>query len=300
MSKLGLIIKNEYKTDVMAKSFWISTFVIPVLFIGFGAVMGFLAANSETTNSINESIMPVGDKEPSIREAFAVLAGTFSYMFVIMYGAMIFQKVKTEKVNRIVEIIATCVPGRTMITAKIISVALVGLTQIMLWCALIGIAVFGLLMVFPIDISWKEILTPDTAVAAALCVLYFIGGYIFFGSLYAAMGAMTDKNNENQEYMAVLTFVLFISLYLGLYAADNSNAALTQALAYFPFTSPTVGSMAAIGKPLPWWQTLISLIILALSSIGAMALAGKIYTSALLLKGKRFTPRDIITFLKAR
>ena len=299
MSKLGIIISNEYKTDISAKSFWISTFVVPVLFVGFGILMGVIAANSGSMQSISQNVAPSND-DMSMRQAMSILAGTFVYMFVIMYGAMIFQKVKTEKVNRIVEILATCVPGRTMITAKILAVALVGLTQILLWGALIGIFVGGLLIVFPVDIPWDRILTLNNLVALLLCILYFIGGYIFFGSLYAAMGALTDKNNENQEYMAVLTFILIISLYLGLYVADNPGSVMMQVFAYIPFTSPTVGSIAVLGGVIPWWQILLSILILFACAYFAMVLAGKIYTSALLLKGKRFTPHDIMTFLKSR
>ena len=131
-------------------------------------------------------------------------------------------------------------------------------------------------------------------------VLYFLGGYIFFGSLFAAVGAMTDKNNENQEYVAVLTFILLISFYIGEYAIDHGSASFVRVLSYIPFTSPTIGAVNAITQTSPLWESVISVIILYISAWISMSMAGKIYTSSILLKGKKFSPKDIITFLRSK
>ncbi|MDE7343503.1 MAG: ABC transporter permease, partial [Muribaculaceae bacterium] len=131
-------------------------------------------------------------------------------------------------------------------------------------------------------------------------ILYFIGGYIFFGSLYAAGGAMTDKNNENQEYIAVLTLLLMSSFYIAMFAVDHGGATFVRVLSYIPFTAPTIGAVNAITQTAPLWESIANLILLYLFAWLAMALAGKIYTSSILLKGKRFTPRDILTFLRSK
>ncbi|MDE7343504.1 MAG: ABC transporter permease subunit, partial [Muribaculaceae bacterium] len=126
MSQLGLIIRNEYLTDVRSKSFWISTFLVPVLMVAFGGVMGYLMASSDSAMKLQESITPSPSEDMTMLQAIGLMIGVFLALFIMMYGSQIFQKVKTEKTNRIVEILATCVPGRTMLLAKIIAVGLEG------------------------------------------------------------------------------------------------------------------------------------------------------------------------------
>lgn len=300
MSQLGIIIKNEYLTDIRAKSFWISTFVVPVLMVAFGGFAGYMMAESDTANQLVDQLGPETSGEFTVLKGLGLLSGMFLCIFIMMYGSQIFNKVKTEKTNRIVEILATCVSGRTMMLAKIISVGLVGLTQMILWGALIAILVFGIFLIFPFEIPWDEVLRYDYIMAVVWMILYFFGGYIFFGSLYAAVGAMTDKNNENQEYMAVLTFILLISFYISEYAVDHGETVFVRILTYIPFTSPTIGAVNAVTQSSPIWESIASIVVLYICAWLAMAFAGKIYTSSILLKGKRFTPKDIVTFLKSK
>lgn len=300
MSQLALIIRNEYFTDIRSKSFWISTIVVPLLMVAFGGFAGYMMSQSETAMGMQESIMGSSSEEMTPLKAIGLMMGMCLTIFIMMYGSQIFQKVKAEKTNRIVEILATCVPGRTMMLAKIIAVGLVGMTQLLLWALIIFAIVSGLLVVFSVDIPWDEVLTYDYIMAIVWSVLYFLGGYIFFGSLFAAVGAMTDKNNENQEYVAVLTFILLISFYIGEYAIDHGSASFVRVLSYIPFTSPTIGAVNAITQTSPLWESVISVIILYISAWISMSMAGKIYTSSILLKGKKFSPKDIITFLRSK
>ncbi|MDE6329352.1 MAG: ABC transporter permease [Muribaculaceae bacterium] len=300
MSQLGLIIKNEYKTDISAKSFWIGTFLVPLLMVGFGAFAGYMAANSDSMMAVASTMSSSDDSEFTPLKAIGLMMGMFLTLFIMMYGSMIFQKVRVEKTNRIVEILATCVPGRTMMLAKIISVGLVGLTQILLWALLIVAMAIGLLAILSTSIPWDEILRPEFGMAILWSALYFIGGYIFFGSLYASVGAMTDKNNENQEYMAVLTFVLLISFYVGQYAVDHGSGLFVRVLSYIPFTSPIIGAVNAITQTSPLWESILSIVILFVCAWIAMVFSGKIYTSSILLKGKKLSPKDIVTFLKSK
>lgn len=300
MSQLSLIISNEYKTDISTKSFWISTILVPIIMVAFGAVAGYLMSESESAMKIQDSLIDSDSESMTPLKAVGLMMGMFLTIFIMMYGSMIFQKVKVEKTNRIVEILATCVPGRTMMLAKIIAVGLVGLTQILLWALIIFALIAGIVLVFHISIPWNEVLSYDYIMAFVWSVSYFVGGYIFFGSLFAAVGAMTDKNNENQEYVAVLTFILLISFYVGEYAVDHGSGLMVRILSYIPFTSPTIGAVNAITQTAPLWESAISLVILYFSAWVAMSLAGKIYTSSILLKGKKFSPKDIVIFLKAK
>ena len=131
-------------------------------------------------------------------------------------------------------------------------------------------------------------------------ILFFLGGYVFYGSLYAACGAMSDKDNENQTYMTVITFLLLGSFYIGEYAVMNAGSPLVIFCSFFPFTSPTIAAVNSIAGTIPVWQSIISLVVLYAFAAISVSLSGKIYTSSLLLKGKRFTPKDILLFLKSK
>ena len=300
MSQLGLIVSNEFKTDISSKSFWISTFLVPIILGLFGAFAGVMMADSSFL-SATESLPTTPDaNEMTPLKALGMMLGIFPVLFLMIYGSMIFNKVKTEKCNRIVEILATCVDGRTMMLGKIISVGLIGLLQLTLWF-LIGACVVGIsLLMVGVSFPWEVLGRFDYWMALIWALVYFIGGYVFYGALFAAVGAMTDKNNENQSYVAVLTFTLLASFYIGEYAVDNSSGAFITVCSFVPFTSSTVLTVISAAKEAPLWLSLTGLGVLYVFAFLTLATAGKIYTSSLLLKGKKFTPRDILVFLKSK
>lgn len=300
MEQLKLIVTTEYLTDIRSKSFWIGTFIVPIVIIVFGGICGVLMAESDTfAKTLND--LPTQPDAESLTPAKAVgmMAGIFLTFFLMIYGAMIFNKVKTEKCNRIMEIICTSVSGRTLMLGKILSVGLTGLTQLLIWAIMVFAGVTFIFLVFGFDFPWGYLTSGKTYLAITWTFLYFIGGYVLFGSLYAACGAITDKDNENQTYMTVITFLLLGAFYLGEFAVDNGDSTLAIVCSYIPFTSPTVGTVGAVSGALPIWQIATSLAVLYVCAFLSVAMAGKLYRSSMLLKGKQFTPKDIITFLRS-
>lgn len=299
MSQLGLIIKNEYLTDVKSKSFWIGTIIVPILFIAFSVFIGFMMADSEATQKMANPAAPDPD-DLSGSQVLGMLTGIFLAMFLMVYGAQIFNKVKKEKCNRIMEVLATCVTGRTMMLGKIISVGLLGFTQLIIWIVLILLGCSAIVTVFNPDIPWGELSDPRILTAFIWSLLFFIGGYVFYGAIYAACGAMTDKDNENQGYMTLITFMLLGSFYIGEFAVTHPSNAFVIFCSYFPFTSPTIATVNAAAGSAPLWQSIVSLLVLYGFAALSVIFAGKIYTSSLLLKGKKFSPKDLLLFLKMR
>lgn len=300
MSKLGIIISNEIKTDIAAKSFWIATFIVPIVMLLFGAFAGIMMKDSsfaDLTNGMNAG--PDAD-EMSGLEVLGMMLGIFPVIFLMMYGAMIFNKVKTEKCNRIVEILATCVEGRTMMMAKIVAVGIVGLIQLALWMILLILLAGIFLLMAGIGFPWDLVFNGKVWLAFMWAILYFIGGYVFYGSLYAAVGAMTDKNNENQSYISILTLALLASFYIGEYSIDNASGAFTVACSYIPFTSSTTLTVISASQKAPLWLSITGLAALYFFALLSVSFAGKIYTSSLLLKGKKLSPKDLVTFLKSK
>lgn len=305
MNKLKLIVINEYRTAVGRKSFWIMTFIFPLLMVAFGIVIGFLMNDSDsfmsTTNSINEKTGLTPDEEGmTAAKAMAMMVGVVLTMAMMICGSQIMQMVRQEKTNRIMEFLATCVTGRTMLTVKILSVALITLTQLLLWIALFVIFGFGFVVVLDIDIPWGYLMHPLVWKTVLWSVLYFSGGFMMFSALFAACGALTDSNNENQQYLSILMMCVLASMYIGMYAVDHPMSVLAQVCAYFPLTSPTVGAVNAITGEVPVWSSVLSLIVLYACAYGAIIIGGKIYASSMLLKGSSLTPKAIVAFIKSK
>ncbi|MDE6682335.1 MAG: ABC transporter permease [Muribaculaceae bacterium] len=277
MSQLGLIIKNEYLTDIKAKSFWIGTILVPILFGAFSIFIGYLVQDSETTKKLANPGAPDPSEMTGI-QSMGMLCGIFLALFLMIYGAQIFIKVKNEKSNRVMEVLATCVTGRTMMLGKIISVGLIGLTQMLIWCALIFFVVAGLMFILNFSIPMEYLTDSRIYLGLMWSFLFFLGGYVFYGSIYAACGAMTDKDNENQAYMTVITFLLLGSFYIGEYAVTNSANPFVIFCAFFPFTSPTIAAVNAVAGAVPIWQSILALAVLYLFSAISVSLSGKIYT----------------------
>lgn len=305
MNKLKLIIVNEYKTAVTKKSFWIVTFIIPLLVVAFSVVLGLLMSDSTSYMSLAESInestgLTPDDETMTAAKGMAMMVGVFLTMSMMVCGSQIMQMVRQEKTNRIMEFLATCVTGRTMLTGKIISVALIALTQVALWGACLVVFGAGVIFVFDIDVPWHYLLHPLLWKSLMWSGLYFIGGYMMFSSLFAACGALTDSNNENQQYFSILLMFVLASMYIGMFAVDHPNSMLAQICAYFPLTSPTVGAVNAITGEVPLWCSLLSLAVLYASAYGAIVIGGKIYSSSMLLKGSSLTPKAIMAFIKSK
>lgn len=297
MSQLKLLIKTEYLTEIKSKSFWLGTILIPIVVIGFGVFAGFMMSD-EVAKAVSPTTPEPGEMTDA--QAAGMLVGLFLALFLIAYGSSIYQKVRKEKVNRIMEVLATCVTGRMMMISKIISVALIGLTQIAIWFVLIMGAAIAAVIVFSPDIPWEIFRNPKIYVAGIWSLLFFVGGYVFYGSIYAACGAMTDKDNENQTYMTVLTFLLLGSFYVEQFAATHPTNAFVTVCSFIPFTAPAIGAVNAVSGMVPLWQSLLSLGVLFVFAWLAVNISGKIYTSSILLKGRKFTLSDIWLFMKMK
>lgn len=299
MSQLGIIIKNEYLTDIKSKSFWIGTIIVPILFIAFSVFIGVMMSDSESMQKMANPAAP-DPEDLSGNQILGMLSGVMLAMFLMIYGAQIFNKVKKEKCNRIMEVLATCVTGRTMMLGKIISVGLLGFTQLVIWVGMIFLGCTAVITIFNPDIPWHVFGEPRMIMAFVWSLLFFIGGYVFYGAIYAACGAMTDKDNENQGYMTLITFLLLGSFYIGEFAVSNPDNAFVVFCSYFPFTSSTIATVNAASNSVPLWQSILSLIVLYIFAALSVSFAGKIYTSSLLMKGKKFTPKDLILFMKMK
>ena len=244
------------------------------------------------------------------------------YMFVMSYGGMVMQSVMEEKTNRIVELMISSVKPFQLMIGKIIGIGLVGIAQLAIW----GIMLFGILTAagFIFGVSAPTIdpnmVTPDPALMAAapenikaaeilenihslnlpflglMFVLNFIGGYIVYASLFAAIGASINESEDSQQFMMPIIILLIFGLYAALYGAENPEGPLAFWCSMIPFTAPIV-TMVRIPLDVPMWQNILSLVILYVSAFALVWFSGRIYRVGILMYGKKPTIKEMLKWL---
>ena len=253
----------------------------------------------------------------------AMLIGLFlaflTYMFVLMYGAMIMSSVVEDKTNRIVEVIvSTCKPMELML-GKITSIALVGLTQIMIWAVFIGIGIF-ILGLSGIGASAPDIASgvtagapevPDTELTEiiqailgidwfrmlGIFVLYFIGGYLLYASLFAGFGSAVDQQSDANQFTMPIMMIIILALVIGQSCMENPDGTLGVIASLIPFTSPIV-MMIRLPYDVPAWQLVTSLLLLYGAALLFVYLASRIYRTGILMYGRKVSFKEILRWIK--
>ncbi|MDO4510329.1 MAG: ABC transporter permease [Bacteroidales bacterium] len=226
-----------------------------------------------------------------------------TYMFVLTYGAMIMNSVIEEKTNRIVEVIvSSCKPFQLML-GKIIGVALVGLTQFLIWAILISVVVGGLGLGFA-DSTFQAIPNMISAVQSVNLVaifscfaIYFLGGYLLYASLFAGFGSAVDQASDASQFTSPIIIVMIVALYAGLGCMENPNGTFAMWCSMIPFTSPIV-MMVRLPYDVPFWQIAVSIAALYATALSMVWLSGRIYRIGILRYGKKFTFKEILSWIR--
>ena len=219
MNKTWLIIKREYMTRVRNKTFIISTFLTPLLFVGLIAAVIFLNPKDGVSKKSMDDAAAMSDaisKNQKSGIAYGIGYGSsfLIYIAILIYGTMVMRGVSEEKNNRIAEIIISSVKPFQLMMGKIIGIGAVGLTQFFMWLVLVVVFVLVLFAILPPDAlgeAGKQAAQPEaSALQASLmsvniplvlfCFLfYFIFGYLFYASLFAAVGSAISEDSQDTQ-----------------------------------------------------------------------------------------------------
>jgi ABC-2 type transport system permease protein len=276
--------------------------------------------------SISEIRWSDGGAEESSSTVMAQMVGIvfamFVYFFVLMYGAMIMNSVIEEKTNRIVEVIvSSCRPIQLMM-GKIIGVALVGCTQVIIWGIMMFVisSAFGLGgLMFGASGATETINALSAAQGSAVSadmeelvraiagikfgqllitfLLYGIGGFLLFGSLFAAFGSAVDQASDASQFTTPVIMIEVFALWAGMACIENPDGPLAVWCSHIPFTSPTV-MMVRIPYGVPVWELITSIALLYGTAFTFVWLAGRIYRRGILMYGKKVSFMDIFRWIK--
>jgi ABC-2 type transport system permease protein len=223
------------------------------------------------------------------------------YMFIFVYGAMVMQGVLEEKTNRIVELMVSSIKPFDLMMGKLMGIGLVGLTQFGLWAVLfLGIGFSGTFFIGNSEIFQtfsSQLASINLGELYLYFIVFFIGGYLMYASLFAAIGAMVNSPEDTQQFMMPITILILFAFYAGFYSSQNPDGPLAFWTSLIPFTAPIV-MMTRLPYEVAWWEITLSIALLATTVILIVQLAAKIYRVGILMYGKKPTYAEIIKWLK--
>jgi len=230
----------------------------------------------------------------------SIVAAFLLYIFIFSYGTQVMRSVTEEKSNKIMEVIFLSTRPSHFMAGKIIGIALVGLTQFAIWTILAGVVVHYAAEEATYSETLLEILAfskSQLLPISTFFLLFFLGGYLLYASLFATIGALSNPGTDTQQFFLPVTIPILFSIYAGIYTACHPNSDLALWCSYIPFTSPIV-MLARVCHGISLMEAVLSLAILIATDWLLFRLAGKVYRTTILLRGKKFTYRDLWNFCK--
>lgn len=261
--------------------------------------------------------------------------GFLIFFFIMMYGIQVMRGVVEEKTNRIIEVIISSVKPFQLMMGKILGIALVGLTQFILWVVLMFTFVSVTQMVLmnqkdeamlnqmeqvqsvqqmqsgeiagADDFNPFDITDPDNLInrinwplMIGLFIFYFIGGYLLYAALFAAIGAAVDNETDTQQFLFPVMIPLYIAYMLSSLMIENPESPASFWGSIIPFTSPIVMLVrASMGiDSTEYWHLALSVILLIVGFIGTTWIAAKIYRVGILMYGKKVSYKELWKWIR--
>lgn len=271
------------------------------------------------TINVSENNKEDSDLAFGVKSGLSILLMYVTFMFIIIYGVRVMRSVLEEKNNRVVEIIISSVKPFELMMGKILGVTLVALTQFIVW---ITMSVIGALVLntgftsiqknipggneelaSKLDVAQiatqvsHSLLELNFPLIIFVFIVFFLLGYIFYSSIYAAIGSAVDNETETQQFTLFAILPLMLGMYGSFSLMNNPDGPLGFWLSIIPFTSP-VAMIARIPFGVPAWQIALSIALLLGTTIFMIFIAGKIYRVGILMYGNKATLKEIWKWIR--
>ncbi len=244
------------------------------------------------------------------------IMGFFIYVTVLIYGALVMQGVIEEKTSRVVEVMVSSVRPFQLLMGKVLGIGAMGLVQMTAWGALMLITtVFaGAALSTFIDPSQFEL--PDDASQEAVLaaaginipvlppslfvwfVLFFLGGYLLYASLYAAIGSAVEQQQDAQALVMPVTMLVIVPILFIAYVVESPNAPLSVVLSLIPFFSPILMIVRVAVTDVSVWEAGLSFLLLMGGFIGSIWLSSRVYRVGILMYGKKPSLKDLARWIR--
>ena len=248
--------------------------------------------------------------------AIGYLMGMLMYITMLIYGTVVMYGAIEEKSTRVVEVIVSSVRPSELLMGKILGIGAMGLAQMFIWAVMIfAVLTFaGVVAGFFIDPAANGLSagasSEDVLAAAGIrlpdisplffvwFLLYFLGGYLLYASLFAAVGILVESPQDAQSLMIPVILPVILSIMFMGPVIESPHSSLAIALSMVPFTSPVLMVVRLAVTNLPWWEVLLSLSLLGGGFLGSVWLSAKIYRTGLLMYGKKINLLDVVRWFR--
>ena len=246
-----------------------------------------------------------------ISYALGIILGMMLYMLLILYGQMVLTSVVEEKSSRVIDVMVTSSSPFQIMMGKILGIALVAVAQIAIWATLvISASKFLLPVIFNADVAATNDMMMqmivgtlgDTGYIASLfgCLLLFVvGGFLLYAALFAAAGSAVDSVQEGQQYNTIIMMPIILSIIVMMSIFNDPNSPIAFWASMVPFTSPIV-MIARIPFGIPWWEVVVSLVVLYASFVVVVWLASRIFRIGIFMHGKRPSWRELLQWIRTK
>ena len=264
--------------------------------VGDGPTAGLLT--TPVVELVEKPLGPATETETS-RESLAYAvpyAALFILYFVlVMTGGYMLTSVAKEKENRTAELLLVSLPARDLMMGKILGLTGVGVLQIAIWLGA-GLAVLGQVERLLPDLGGYSL--PSGFVPWTLA--YFLFGFLLYAAMYAALGVMARTAREAGQLTYVALAPLITPLLVAGTLIQQPHGLLSVALSLFPLTSPVAMVTRLAAEPIPLWQAVLGLVLLAVSAYGMVLLAARFFRVENLLSSRAFSWRGLVGELASR
>lgn len=230
------------------------------------------------------------------------------YMFILLYGQMVMTSIIEEKNNRVLEIVVSSVKPTYLMLGKILGIGLVAITQILIWAAIVMSFAIWVMPMFASALATSgdtELLTiisrlGDISYIITLFVyllFFLIGGYLFYSSIYAAIGSAVDNIQDASQLQTVAILPIILGMVLSPSVVQDPMSTFATWVSIIPFTSPMV-MVSRIPFGIPFWQIALSIVLLYATFLFMIWLAAKIYRVGIFMYGKKPTLAELIRWAR--
>lgn len=247
-------------------------------------------ASDQFTVDKDGQVAPLNAMDQGARIVIPAIFALLFLMSILISSGYLLQGVAEEKENRVIEIILSSVRPHQLLFGKLLGLGAAGLMQLVIWIA-VGTMAVSLLAAAALAVL-------DFKLFAA-CLLFFVLGFLMLGSLMTGTGALGTNARESQQLATIWTMVTIMPpAILWMPILNGPNGTIARILGWFPLTAPITMMLRLGTGKVPWWDVLLSIVILCAGVYLAIRLSGGLFRLGLLMYGKRPTLREVIRQLR--
>lgn len=273
--------------------------------------------NSEIDLKMTE-VTAQGDKADSstILMGIAYAMAFLIYIMMLIYGSLVMQSVIEEKTSRVLEVVVSSVRPYELMMGKVLGMGALGLTQLVIWLVLgmvMTSALGSLSMMFinpasfnlPAEASQQQVLGAAGLALPSFSPLFFmgslvffLGGYLLFSSLFAAIGSAVESPQDAQQLMMPITMLIIIPILFIHQVVLMPDGSLATWLSILPFGSPILMPARLAATAVPFWEVALAFVLLIAAFLGAIWVSARIYRIGILSYGKKPSFRDLLKWIR--